>query len=148
MSDLSQAVWSSDLNHVIEVAGEVTVRLGDEATYPAEIVGSDPATDLALLKIDADEQLPFLELGNSDQAEVGDWVLAVGNPFGLGGSVTAGIISARGRNIQAGPYDDFLQVDASINRGNSGGPLFDLDGKVIGVNTAIYSPNEIGRAND
>ncbi|HEY9538775.1 MAG TPA: DegQ family serine endoprotease [Kiloniellaceae bacterium] len=128
-------------NHVIDGASEVTVRLGDETTYPAEIVGSDPATDLALLKIDADEPLPFLELGNSDQAEVGDWVLAVGNPFGLGGSVTAGIISARGRNIQAGPYDDFLQVDASINRGNSGGPLFDLDGKVIGVNTAIYSPN-------
>src|SRR3546814_11863611 len=116
MSDLSQAVWSSDLNHVIEVAGEVTVRLGDEATYPAEIVGSDPATDLALLKIDADEPLPFLELGNSDQAEVGDWVLAVGNPFGLGGSVTAGIISARGRNIQAGPYDDFRSEERRVGK--------------------------------
>src|SRR3546814_2010038 len=117
MSDLSQAVWSSDLNHVIEVASEVTVRLGDETTYPAEIVGSDPATDLALLKIDADEPLPFLELGNSDQAEVGDWVLAVGNPFGLGGSVTAGIIPARGRTIQAGPSADFPQAEASINPG-------------------------------
>ena len=127
-------------NHVIDGASEVSVRLGDESTYPAKVVGSDPATDLALLKIEADEPLPALELGNSDAAEVGDWVLAVGNPFGLGGSVTAGIISARGRNIQAGPYDDFLQVDASINRGNSGGPLFDLGGKVIGVNTAIYSP--------
>jgi serine protease Do len=128
-------------NHVIAGASEVSVRLGDETTYPATVVGSDPATDLALLKIEADGPLPALELGDSDAAEVGDWVMAVGNPFGLGGSVTAGIVSARGRNIQAGPYDDFLQVDASINRGNSGGPLFDLDGKVIGVNTAIYSPN-------
>jgi serine protease Do len=128
-------------NHVIDGASEVSVRLGDDSTYPAEVVGSDPQTDLALLKIKADKPLPALELGDSDAAEVGDWVMAVGNPFGLGGSVTAGIISARGRNIQAGPYDDFLQVDASINRGNSGGPLFDLDGKVIGVNTAIYSPN-------
>jgi serine protease Do len=128
-------------NHVIDGASEVSVRLGDETVYPAEVIGTDPATDLALLKIDADEPLPALALGNSDTAEVGDWVMAVGNPFGLGGSVTAGIISARGRNIQAGPYDDFLQVDASINRGNSGGPLFNLDGEVIGVNTAIYSPN-------
>src|SRR5690606_29688857 len=128
-------------NHVIDGASEVSVRLGDETVYPAEVIGTDPATDLALLKIDADKPLPALSLGNSDAAEVGDWVMAVGNPFGLGGSVTAGIISARGRNIQAGPYDDFLQIDASINRGNSGGPLFNLDGEVIGVNTAIYSPN-------
>ena len=128
-------------NHVIDGASEVSVRLGDDSTYPAEVVGSDPQTDLALLKIDAGKPLPALEFGDSDAAEVGDWVMAVGNPFGLGGTVTAGIISARGRNIQAGPYDDFLQVDASINRGNSGGPLFDLEGKVIGVNTAIYSPN-------
>ncbi len=128
-------------NHVIDGASEVTIRLEDDSTYPAEVVGSDPQTDLALLKIDAERPLPALQLGDSDSAEVGDWVLAVGNPFGLGGTVTAGIISARGRNIQAGPYDDFLQVDASINRGNSGGPLFDLEGNVIGVNTAIFSPN-------
>ncbi|GAB4355144.1 MAG: DegQ family serine endoprotease [Kiloniellaceae bacterium] len=128
-------------NHVVDHASEVTIRLSDESVYPAKVVGTDPQTDLALLKIDADKPLPALTLGDSDTAEVGDWVMAVGNPFGLGGTVTAGIISARGRNIQAGPYDDFLQVDASINRGNSGGPLFNLDGEVIGVNTAIYSPN-------
>jgi serine protease Do len=128
-------------NHVVENASEVTVRLEDDSVYPAEIVGVDPQTDLALLKIEADRPLPMVPLGDSDAAEVGDWVLAVGNPFGLGGSVTAGIISARGRNIEAGPYDDFLQIDASINHGNSGGPLFDMDGDVIGVNTAIYSPN-------
>ncbi len=128
-------------NHVVDHASEVTIRLEDESVYTAEVVGTDPQTDLALLKIDAGKPLPALQLGDSDTAEVGDWVVAVGNPFGLGGTVTAGIISARGRNIQAGPYDDFLQVDASINRGNSGGPLFDLDGNVVGVNTAIYSPN-------
>jgi len=128
-------------NHVIDHASEVTIRLSDESVYPAKVIGTDPQTDIALLKIEADRPLPALKLGDSDQAEVGDWVMAVGNPFGLGGTVTAGIISARGRNIQAGPYDDFLQVDASINRGNSGGPLFNLDGDVIGVNTAIYSPN-------
>jgi serine protease Do len=128
-------------NHVIDGASKVTIRLDDESVYPAEVIGTDPQTDLALLKIDAGRPLPALELGDSNSAQVGDWVMAVGNPFGLGGTVTAGIISARGRNIQAGPYDDFLQVDASINRGNSGGPLFSLDGSVIGVNTAIYSPN-------
>jgi serine protease Do len=128
-------------NHVVDGASEVTIRLEDDSVFPAEIIGTDPQTDLALLKIEAEQSLPSLTLGDSDSAEVGDWVLAVGNPFGLGGTVTAGIISARGRNIQAGPYDDFLQVDASINRGNSGGPLFDLDGNVIGVNTAIFSPN-------
>ncbi|MEO3427301.1 DegQ family serine endoprotease [Pelagibius sp. CAU 1746] len=128
-------------NHVVDHASEVTIRLTDESVYPAKVIGVDPQTDLALLKIDAGKPLPALTLGDSDQAEVGDWVMAVGNPFGLGGTVTAGIISARGRNIQAGPYDDFLQIDASINRGNSGGPLFDLDGNVVGVNTAIYSPN-------
>lgn len=127
-------------NHVVSGADEVTVRLTDDSSYTAKVVGTDPATDLALLKIDADRALPFVKLGDSDKAEVGDWVVAVGNPFGLGGSVTAGIISARGRNINAGPYDDFLQIDASINRGNSGGPLFDVDGNVIGVNTAIFSP--------
>jgi len=128
-------------NHVVDHASEVTVRLTDESVYTAKVIGTDPQTDIALLKIDAGKPLPALNLGDSDKAEVGDWVMAVGNPFGLGGTVTAGIISARGRNIQAGPYDDFLQVDASINRGNSGGPLFNLDGDVIGVNTAIYSPN-------
>jgi len=128
-------------NHVVDGATKVEVRLEDDSAYPAEVIGTDPQTDLALLKIDADKPLPALRLGDSDSAEVGDWVMAVGNPFGLGGTVTAGIISARGRNIQAGPYDDFLQVDASINRGNSGGPLFNLEGDVIGVNTAIFSPN-------
>ncbi|MEQ8355847.1 MAG: DegQ family serine endoprotease [Kiloniellaceae bacterium] len=128
-------------NHVVDGASEVTIRLEDDSTYPAQVIGTDPQTDLALLKIKAERPLPALKLGDSDSAEVGDWVMAVGNPFGLGGTVTAGIISARGRNIQAGPYDDFLQVDASINRGNSGGPLFNLGGDVIGVNTAIFSPN-------
>ncbi len=128
-------------NHVVKGASEVTVRLDDDSVYPAEIIGTDPQTDLALLKIDAKRPLPALEFGDSDKAEVGDWVMAVGNPFGLGGTVTAGIISARGRNIDAGPYDDFLQIDAPINQGNSGGPLFNLDGSVIGVNTAIYSPS-------
>jgi serine protease Do len=127
-------------NHVVNQADEVRVRLTDDSSYVAKVIGTDPATDLALLKIEADRPLPFVRLGDSDQAEVGDWVVAVGNPFGLGGSVTAGIISARGRNINAGPYDDFLQIDASINRGNSGGPLFNIDGDVIGVNTAIFSP--------
>jgi len=128
-------------NHVVENATEVTVRLGDDSVYPATVVGVDPQTDVALLKIEADRPLPMVPLGDSDKAEVGDWVMAVGNPFGLGGTVTAGIVSARGRDIDAGPYDDFLQIDASINHGNSGGPLFDMDGNVIGVNTAIYSPN-------
>jgi len=128
-------------NHVVDSADEVKVRLGDERTFNAKVIGVDPLTDLALLKVDAGQPLPAVEFGDSDKIEVGDWVLAVGNPFGLGGTVTAGIVSARGRNIQAGPYDDFLQVDASINQGNSGGPLFNIDGKVVGVNTAIFSPN-------
>lgn len=128
-------------NHVIDHATSVKVKLVDGSEYDATIVGTDQLTDLALLKIDAGKDLPAVPFGNSDKSEVGDWVMAVGNPFGLGGTVTAGIISARGRNIQAGPYDDFLQIDAPINKGNSGGPLFNLDGRVIGVNTAIYSPN-------
>ncbi len=128
-------------NHVIDKAEEITVTLNGGDHYPAKIVGRDPKTDLALLKIDADEPLPYVEFGDSGSAEVGDWVIAVGNPFGLGGSVSAGIISARGRDIQSGPFDDYLQIDAPINRGNSGGPLFDRNGKVIGVNTAIYSPS-------
>ena len=128
-------------NHVIDHATSINVKLADGSEYKAEIVGTDELTDLAVLKIESDTALPAVPFGNSDKAEVGDWVMAVGNPFGLGGTVTAGIISARGRNIQAGPYDDFLQIDAPINKGNSGGPLFNLDGEVIGVNTAIYSPN-------
>ncbi|MFC7738870.1 DegQ family serine endoprotease [Roseomonas sp. GCM10028921] len=128
-------------NHVVDGATQVKVTLDDGRELPARIVGRDPRTDLALLKVDAAAALPFLNLGNSDTARPGDWVVAVGNPFGLGGTVTAGILSARGRNIHSGPYDDFLQIDAPINRGNSGGPLFGLDGSVIGVNTAIFSPS-------
>ncbi len=127
-------------NHVVAEATEISVILHDERTLPATVIGRDPKTDLALLKIDADTPLPAVEFGDSDAAQVGDWVLAIGNPFGLGGTVTAGIVSARARNINAGPFDDFIQTDAPINRGNSGGPLFDMNGKVIGVNTAIYSP--------
>ncbi|KXX65888.1 Do family serine endopeptidase [Marichromatium gracile] len=128
-------------NHVIDGATEVTVVLNDGSSHEARVVGCDDKTDLALLKIETDGPLPHVELGDSAQARVGDWVLAVGNPFGLGGSVNAGIISARGRDIHSGPYDDYLQIDAAINRGNSGGPLFDAGGRVIGVNTAIYSPS-------
>ncbi len=128
-------------NHVVANAGKVTVIFQDNSQHPAKIIGRDPKTDLALLKIDAPQPLPYVAWGDSNHTQVGDWVLAVGNPFGLGGTVSTGIISARGRDIHAGPYDDFLQIDASINRGNSGGPTFTLDGKVIGINTAIYSPN-------
>ncbi|WP_159997095.1 DegQ family serine endoprotease [Roseomonas sp. 18066] len=128
-------------NHVVNGATEVKVTLDDGRELPARIVGRDPRTDLALLQVKSDTPLPFLKLGNSDAARPGDWVVAVGNPYGLGGTVTAGIVSARGRDIHSGPYDDFLQIDAPINRGNSGGPLFGLDGSVIGVNTAIYSPS-------
>jgi len=128
-------------NHVVENATEVEVVLNDGTRHQARVKGRDSKTDLALLKIDTDKPLPFVKLGNSEQARVGDWVLAVGNPFGLGGSVSAGIISARGRDIHSGPYDDYLQIDAPINRGNSGGPLFDASGRVIGINTAIYSPS-------
>ena len=128
-------------NHVVENAGVITVVFQDNTRLPAKIVGRDPLTDLALLKIDADHPLPYVTWGDSDAAQVGDWVLAVGNPFGLGGTVSSGIISARGRDIHAGPYDDFLQIDASINRGNSGGPTFNLAGQVIGINTAIYTPS-------
>ena len=127
-------------NHVINDADEITVILSDDRHFPAKLVGRDTKTDLALLKIDTKESLPHVAFGDSDAIRVGDWVLAIGNPFGLGNTVTAGILSARGRNINAGPYDDFLQTDAPINRGNSGGPLFDMDGKVIGINTAIFSP--------
>jgi serine protease Do len=128
-------------NHVIESAEEITVRMQDGTEYKARVIGHDPKTDLALLKVNAPQPLPYVEWGDSDKARIGDWVVAIGNPFGLGGSVTAGILSARQRDINAGPYDDFLQTDAAINRGNSGGPMFDLDGKVIGINTAIFSPS-------
>ncbi len=127
-------------NHVVEHANEVEVALDDGRTLPAKVIGTDKRTDLALLKINDGNKLPFVEWG-AGAPRVGDWVIAVGNPFGLGGSVTAGIISARGRDIGAGPYDDFLQIDAPVNRGNSGGPAFDSRGAVIGVNTAIYSPS-------
>jgi len=128
-------------NHVAGKAERVTVIFQDESRHDAKIVGRDEKTDIALLKIDASDKLPFVTWGDSDEAKVGDWVVAVGNPFSLGGTVTAGIISALGRNINAGPYDDFIQIDAPINRGNSGGPTFNLKGEVIGINTAIYSPN-------
>ena len=127
-------------NHVVAEADEVTITLHDGAKFKARVVGRDDKTDLALIKIDAGRPLPFVELGSSAKARVGDWVLAVGNPFGLGGSVNAGIVSAQGRDIHSGPYDDYIQIDAPINTGNSGGPLFDAQGRVIGVNTAIYSP--------
>jgi len=126
-------------NHVIEGADTITVTLFDDQTYDAELIGRDTKTDLALLKIQGDRKFPFVSWGNSDKMRVGDWVIAIGNPLGLGGTVTAGIVSARQRDIRSGPYDDFLQTDAPINRGNSGGPLFDMDGNVIGINTAIYS---------
>ena len=128
-------------NHVIENADKITVVLSDGEEFDAKLLGTDPKTDIAVLRIRADRDLPTVPWGDSDKVEVGDWGIAIGNPFGLGGTVTAGIISARGRSINAGPYDDFLQIDAPINKGNSGGPLFDQTGHVIGVNTAIYSPS-------
>jgi serine protease Do len=127
-------------NHVIEEADEVEVNFADGRTLTAEVVGRDLKTDLAVLRVNPPAPLPFVEFGDSDAIRVGDWVMAIGNPFGLGGSVTLGIISARNRNINSGPYDDFIQTDAAINRGNSGGPLFDMNGNVVGVNTAIISP--------
>jgi serine protease Do len=128
-------------NHVIADADEISVVFGDDKEYQAKLVGRDQKTDLALLKITRDQPFPYVEWADSDQVRVGDWMMAIGNPFGLGSTVTAGIISARGRDIRAGPYDDFIQVDAAINRGNSGGPSFTLDGRVMGVNTAIFSPS-------
>ena len=129
-------------NHVIADADEITVTLHDDTTHKATLVGRDTKTDLAVLKIDAGRKsLVAVPWGNSDESRIGDWVLAIGNPFGLGGTVTAGIVSARARDINAGPYDDFIQTDASINRGNSGGPLFNASGEVVGINTAIFSPS-------
>jgi len=126
-------------NHVIEGANEILIYTDMGSRYVAELVGADAKTDLAVLKISAEEPLPFVEFGNSDDAEVGDWVMAIGNPFGLGGSVSLGIVSARNRDINSGPYDDFIQTDAAINLGNSGGPLFDMNGKVVGIVTAIVA---------
>jgi serine protease Do len=128
-------------NHVVKNATSVTVTLDDGTTLPAKVIGTDPRSDLAVLRVKADHHLPFINLGDSDEAQPGSWVVAVGNPFGLGGTVTAGIVSARGRDIGEGPYDNFIQIDAPINQGNSGGPLFTQDGKVVGVNTAILSPS-------
>ncbi|MGL4322456.1 MAG: trypsin-like peptidase domain-containing protein [Beijerinckiaceae bacterium] len=127
-------------NHVVEGATDVEIVTNDGRTLQAKVVGSDPRTDLALLKVKNGGTFPFVSLTKT-APRIGDWVLAVGNPFGLGGTVTSGIVSARGRDIGAGPYDDFLQIDAAVNRGNSGGPTFDLNGEVVGVNTAIYSPS-------
>ena len=126
-------------NHVVQNAENVQVTTDEGKTYTAKVIGSDSRTDLALIKVEGDN-FPFVKLAD-DSPRVGDWVLAVGNPFGLGGTVTAGIVSARGRDIGAGPYDDFIQIDAPVNKGNSGGPTFDVDGNVIGVNTAIFSPS-------
>ena len=128
-------------NHVIANAEQITVTLSDDTALQAQVIGRDAVTDLALLKVEPKSPLPAASWGNSSKARVGDWVLAIGNPFGLGGTVTAGIISATARDIHSSPYDDYLQTDASINRGNSGGPMFDLAGEVIGINTVIYSPS-------
>ena len=128
-------------NHVVKDATAVTVTLDDGTVLAARVIGRDARSDLAVLKVDAGHALPYIELGDSARVRPGEWVVAMGNPFGLGGSVTAGIISASGRDIGAGPYDDFIQVDAPINQGNSGGPLFTQDGRVVGVNTAIISPS-------
>ncbi len=125
-------------NHVVEGASEIMVNLPDEREYPATVLGRDPKTDLAVLKVEAELDLPVANLGDSEDVRVGDWVMAIGNPFGLSNTVTAGIVSAKGRTIGAGPYDDFIQTDASINPGNSGGPLFNEKGEVVGINTAIF----------
>jgi serine protease Do len=127
-------------NHVIEGADEIDVNFADGTTLEAKLVGTDPKTDLSVLKVEPKAPLKAVKFGDSRKMRIGDWVMAVGNPFGLGGTVTVGIVSARGRNINAGPYDNFIQTDAAINKGNSGGPLFNMDGDVIGVNTAIISP--------
>lgn len=128
-------------NHVIRDAEEIKIILHDDTTLDAKLIGTDDKTDIAVLKVVTEKPLTAAHWGSSDDARVGSWVLAIGNPFGLGGSVTAGIVSARQRDINAGPYDEFIQTDASINRGNSGGPMFNMQGEVIGVNTAIFSPS-------
>src|ERR1700682_580465 len=127
-------------NHVVDGADKVEVTTDDGKTYTAKVIGTDPRTDVALIKVEGGSNFPFAKLSDS-KPRIGDWVLAVGNPFGLGGTVTAGIVSASGRDIGNGPYDDFIQIDAPVNKGNSGGPAFDTSGEVMGVNTAIYSPS-------
>jgi serine protease Do len=127
-------------NHVVDKATTVEITTDDGKSYTAKVIGTDPRTDLALIKVEGRSDFPYVKLADGNP-RIGDWVLAVGNPFGLGGTVTAGIVSARGRDIGAGPYDDFIQIDAPVNKGNSGGPTFDVDGNVIGVNTAIFSPS-------
>jgi len=127
-------------NHVVEDAKKIVVRLSDEREFEAKVLGRDPKTDIAVIKIQAEVNLPTAPLGDSDRLEVGEWVLAIGNPFGLEHTVTSGIVSAKGRHIGAGPYDDFIQTDASINPGNSGGPLINMRGEVVGINTALFSP--------
>jgi serine protease Do len=127
-------------NHVVEGAEAIQVHMQDNTILKAELVGRDPKTDLAVLRVKSNNPLPFVTMGDSDKLRIGEWVMAIGNPFGLGGSVSLGIVSARNRDINAGPYDDFIQTDAAINKGNSGGPLFSLDGQVMGINTAIFSP--------
>jgi serine protease Do len=127
-------------NHVVGHAAKIVVSFSDGRELPARVLGSDELTDVSVIKVSAPGPLPYVAWGDSDRMEVGDWILAAGNPFGLGGSITAGIVSARGRDIGAGPFDDFLQLDAAINPGNSGGPTFNMDGQVIGMNTAIVSP--------
>ena len=127
-------------NHVVDKAKAVEITTDDGKTYDAKVVGTDARTDLALIKVDGRRDFPYVKLAETSP-RVGDWVVAVGNPFGLGATVTAGIVSARGREIGSGPYDDFIQIDAPVNKGNSGGPTFDMEGNVIGVNTAIFSPS-------
>jgi serine protease Do len=128
-------------NHVVDGGTEFTVVMDDGTELDAKLVGADPRTDLAVLKVEEEREFTYVAFADDKQVRVGDWVVAVGNPFGLGGTVTAGIVSARGRDIGAGPYDDFIQIDAAVNRGNSGGPTFNLNGEVVGVNTAIFSPS-------
>ena len=128
-------------NHVVEGGSEFTVAMDDGAELDAKLIGTDPRTDLAVLKVDDSRKFTYVDFADDAKVRVGDWVVAVGNPFGLGGTVTAGIVSARGRDIGAGPYDDFIQIDAAVNRGNSGGPAFNLNGEVVGINTAIFSPS-------
>jgi serine protease Do len=128
-------------NHVVEGGAKFTVVMDDGTELDAKLVGTDPRTDLAVLKVDEEREFTYVSFAEENSVRVGDWVVAVGNPFGLGGTVTAGIVSARGRDIGAGPYDDFIQIDAAVNRGNSGGPAFNLNGQVVGINTAIFSPS-------
>jgi len=127
-------------NHVVADSSEITIILHDNTKLKAEVIGRDTKVDIAVLRVKAGKPLPYVSFGDSDKTRVGDWIIVIGNPYGLGGTVTTGIISARARDINVGSFDDFLQTDAAINRGNSGGPMFDMDGKVIGINTAIFSP--------